>query len=94
MANAIKLSLFKGVGNEDPYQFWFVVKDGWEAQGIVDDNIKKETLVSALQDHTLTWYIKHSNDNPNVGVMDIQAALNREFSQNQRHSRLSGLRKS
>ena len=45
----------------------------------MDDNIKKEMLVRELQDHALTWYIKHSNDHPNVGII-IQAALNREFS--------------
>ena len=80
MASAIKLSVFKGVGNEDPNQFWFVLKAIWEAQGVTDNNIKKEMLVRALQDHALTWYIKHSNDNPNVGIVDIQVALNREFS--------------
>lgn len=78
MASAIKLSVFKGVGNEDPNQFWFVVKVVWEAQGVIDDNIKKATLVSALQDHALTWYIKYSNDNSNAGIMDIQVVLNRE----------------
>ena len=45
----------------------------------MDDNIKKATLVSVLQDHALTWYIKHSNDHPNVGIAEIQNALNREF---------------
>lgn len=29
----------------------------------------------------LTWYIKHSNDHPNVGIAEIQIALNKEFSQ-------------
>jgi len=52
----------------------------WEAQGVMDDNINKATLVSTLQDFTLTWYIKHSNDHPNAGIVDIQAILNREFS--------------
>ena len=51
-----------------------------EAQGVTNANIKKATLVSALQDHALTWYMKHSNDNPNTGIVDIQAALNKEFS--------------
>jgi len=46
----------------------------------MDDNIKKEILVSTLHDCSLTWYIKYSNDNPNAGIMDIQIALNREFS--------------
>ena len=51
----------------------------WEAQGVTYDNIKKETLVSALQNRTLTWYIKYSSDNLNARVVDIQATLNREF---------------
>jgi len=68
MASVIKLSVFIGVGNEDPDQFWFVVKAVWEAQWVIDDNTRKATLVSALQDHALMWYIKHSNDNPNVGI--------------------------
>jgi len=80
MVSAIKLPVFKGVGNEDPDKFWFMVRVVWEAQGVTDDNIKKATLVSAMQDCTLTWYIKHSNDHPNAGVVEIQNALNREFS--------------
>jgi len=68
--------VFKGVGNEDLNQLWFMVRAVWEAQGVVDDNIKKATLVSMLQDHTLTWYIKHSNDHPNARIAKIQSALN------------------
>lgn len=79
MASAFKLPLFRGVRNEEPDQFQFVVKVVWEAQGIMDDNIKKATLVSALQDHALTWYIKYSSDHPNVGTEAIQDALNKEF---------------
>jgi len=71
----LKLVVFKGLGNEDLDQFWFVVRAVWEAQGVIDDNIKKATLVSALQDHALTWYINHSNNNSNAGITDIQAAL-------------------
>ena len=72
--------MFRGVGNEDPDLFWLVVRAVWEAQGIMDDNIKNATLLSVLQDHTLTWYIKHSNDHPNEGIAEIQTTLNREFS--------------
>ena len=57
-----------------------MIKAIWEAQAVTDDNIKKATMVSALQDRALTWYIKNSNDNPNVGIVDIQAALTMEFS--------------
>ena len=77
MENTIKLPVFKGVGNEDPDQFWFVIRIVWAMQGVIDDNIKKATLVSALQDHALTWYFKHSNENPNAGITNIQIALNR-----------------
>ena len=42
--------------------------------------MKKETLVSALWDYALTWYIKYSNNDPNAGVADIQTTLNKEFS--------------
>jgi len=59
MASAVKLLVFKGVGNEEPGQFWFLVRAIWEAQGITDDNIKKATLVSTLQDRALMWYIKY-----------------------------------
>jgi len=80
--------MFKGVWNEDLDQFWFVVKEVWEAQGVTDDNIKKAMLVSALQDHALTWYHKHSNDYPNVWIVDIQAALNKEFRKPKSESQL------
>ena len=45
MASAIKLPVFRGVGNEDPDQFWFVVRAVWEAHGVTDDNIKNEPYV-------------------------------------------------
>lgn len=45
----------------------------------MDDNIKKAMLVSVLQGCALKWYIKYSNDHLNVGIMEIQIALNREF---------------
>jgi len=78
MANTFPL--FKGLGNEDPDQFSFVVKSVWEAEGVTNDHIKEETLVCTVQDCALTWYIKNSNDNPYARVADTEAALNREFS--------------
>ncbi len=42
--------------------------------------MKKAMLVSALQHHALTWYIKCSNDNPNTMLAEIQDVLNKEFS--------------
>ena len=67
----INLPVFKGEGSEEPEQFWFVVRAVREAHGVTEDNIKKATLVSALQDHGLTWYIKYSSDHPNAGIVEI-----------------------
>ena len=41
--------------------------------------MKKATLVSTPQDRALTWNIKHSNDNSNARIRDIQTTLNKEF---------------
>ena len=57
-----------------------MIRAVWEVQGVTNDNIKKETLFSTVQDRVLTWYIKYFNDNSNVGVADIQIMLNKEFS--------------
>lgn len=59
----------------------------WEAQGIIDDNLNKATLFSALRDHALTCYIKYTNGKLNVRVGDIQIALNREFNRPKSKSR-------
>jgi len=54
MVNAMKMLIFKGIGSEDAEHFWFVVNDVWTTQKIIDDNIKKAQLVTALQDCVLT----------------------------------------
>lgn len=50
------------------------------AQGIIDDNINKATLVSAFQDRKLTWYMKYSSSNQTTGVVEILIELKNEFS--------------
>lgn len=42
--------------------------------------MKKETLVTILQECILTWYIKYCIDNPMAALVDIQTTLNKEFS--------------
>lgn len=71
MMNFVKLPIFKGIVNEDPDQFWFVAKAIWEAQDIINNKMKKATLVSALQDCALTWYIKYNNENPTSALAYI-----------------------
>lgn len=80
MENAMKMSIFKGIGSEDPEQFWFFVNVVWIAQQITDNNIQEEQLVTALQDRTLTWYIKYCTDNPLATLAETKIALNKEFS--------------
>ena len=75
MASMIKLHVFRGVGSEDLDQFWFIVRVVWEAHRVMDDNIKKATLVSALQDCALTRYIKKSGNHLNVGIAKIWDTL-------------------
>jgi len=41
--------------------------------------MKKVTLVSALQDYALTWYITYYMDNLMSTLADIQTVLNKEF---------------
>lgn len=79
MATAVKLPTFLSVGNEEPSRFWFVIKSVCDTQGITDENIRKAMLVSALQDHAVTWYIKYSTDHQNEGLVVIQDVLNKEF---------------
>lgn len=80
MANSVKIHVFKGIENEDLDQFWFIAKVVWETWGITDDQMKKSTLGSALQDPALTWDFKYSIYNQTSMLADIQAALNKEFS--------------
>lgn len=79
MASSVKLPIFKGTGNDELGQFSFVIKSVWDVQGITNDKIKKATLVSALQDRALTWYMKYSSDHPTKDITTIQEALNKEF---------------
>lgn len=79
MASSVKLLIFKGARNEERGRFWFMIKSVWNSQGITNDNIKKATLVSVFQHHSLTWYMKYSRDHPTKGITTIKNALNKEF---------------
>ena len=72
MSNVMKMLIFKGVGSKGPKQFWFVAGVVWTTQQIMDDSIKKEKLVTALQDRALTWYIKYCTNNPTATLVETQ----------------------
>ena len=75
MFNSIKLSIFKGIGSEDTNQFQFVVNVVCTGQQIIDDNINKVHLVTALEDRALTWYIKYCVDHPLAMLANTKDAL-------------------
>ena len=75
----MKMLVFKGLGTEDPEQFWFVADVVWKAQQITDDDMKKAQLVTVLQDRALSWYIKFCSGKPNATMLETQQALNNEF---------------
>lgn len=52
----------------------------WKTQQITDDNINKAQLVTALQDRTLTWYIKYYSNHPVETLVETMASLDKEFS--------------
>ena len=37
----IKLPVFKGLGSEDPEQFWFLCEAVWTAKSIIDENTRR-----------------------------------------------------
>lgn len=84
----MNLPAFKGLGSEDPDQFWFVTKTLWMAHNITNDHIKKAQLVTTLQDHAFAWYIKYCTDNPLEVLANTQTALNKEFDRPKSESQL------
>ena len=76
----MKMLIFKGIGSEDPKQFYFFANVVWIEQQIPDDNIKKSQLVTDLQDCILTWYIKYCTNNPHASLIETHMTLKNEFS--------------
>ena len=75
----MNMLIFKGIGSDDPEYLWFVTNVVWIAQQITDDNIKKDQLVTTLQDRALTWYIKYCANNPHASLAETQTTFNKEF---------------
>ena len=43
----------------------------WKSHNIIDDQMKKETLVTTLQECVITWYIRYYTDNLTAALVDI-----------------------
>ena len=50
MGDDMKLPIFKGTGEEDPEQHWFLCEAMWTIKTINDDKIKLVQLVTTLRD--------------------------------------------
>ena len=50
MGDDMKLPTFKGIGEEDPEQHWFLCESVWTIKGLQDDNIKILQLVTTLRE--------------------------------------------
>lgn len=47
-----------------------------EGTKINDNDMKKEQLVTVLQDRALTWYIKYSTTNPKAMLVETKTTMN------------------
>ena len=78
MNDDIKLPVFKGIGWEDPEQFWFLCEAVWTAKNIMDPDIRRAQLVTSFRERALTWFMKFSSTQNHV-LADIKTTLIREF---------------
>ena len=61
LADDIKLPIFKGMGSEDPEQFWFLCEAVWNAKKIADPDVRATQLITSFRDRDLTWFMKFSS---------------------------------
>ena len=78
MYDDIKLPVVKGIGLEDPEQFWFLCEAVWTAKNIMDQNTRRTQLVTSFRDWALTWFMKFSSTQ-NYALADIKKAMIKEF---------------
>lgn len=88
MVNAMKMLVFKGIRTEESEKFCFFANTVLTTQQIIDYNIKKEQLVTTLQDCMLTWYIKCCYDNPLAYLTETKKTFNKDFSKPKSNSQL------
>ena len=74
----IKLPVFRGTGSEDPEQFWFLCEAVWTAKNIMDQNTRREHLVTSFRDRALTYFMKFSSTQ-NYTLDDIKKSMFKEF---------------
>ena len=76
MATHMKFPTFKGVGDEDMEQFWFVAESVWIAQNVASDAVKRAQLSLAFEGRALDWYMGYIRKLGNSAIEEIKNALN------------------
>ena len=74
----MKLPTFKGIGEEDPEQHWFLCEAIWTIKGIQDDNTKLVKLATTLRERALTWYMNYTSAIPRT-LIQVRTAMIKEF---------------
>ena len=75
----MNLPTFKGVGDEDLDQFWFVSDSVWIAQNLASDTPKRAQLSLAFEGRALDWYMRYISQNGIASIQDIKDALKQQF---------------
>ena len=64
----MKFPTFKGVGDEDMDQFWFVAELVWTAQNVASDAMKREQLSLTYGGRALDWYMGYIDQHVNATI--------------------------
>ena len=75
MVAHMKLPTFKGVGDEDKHQFWFVVGSVWTAQNVASNMVKRAQLSLAFEGRALDWYMGYIGQHADAKIEEIKNAL-------------------
>ena len=84
----MKLTSFKGVGDEDMHRFWFVTGSVWIAQNVVTDIVKRVQLSLVFEGRALDWYMRYLDQHANASIEDIKDALKQQFKKPKAYSQI------
>ena len=84
----MKLLYFKGVGDEDMDQFWFVAGSVWNTHNVASDVVKRTQLSLAFKGRALDWYMGYIGQNANATIEEIKNALKQQFKKPKTYSQI------
>ena len=75
VATHMKFPTFKGVGDEDMDQFWFVAESVWTMHNVASDAAKRAQLSLAFKGISLDRYMGYIRQHANSTIEEIKNAL-------------------